>query len=53
MDGFMLKNDLLAKNLWGVTSRQQCSNASKRLAPASILGADPYTEHTQKHLIPA
>jgi hypothetical protein len=42
----------MQKNFAGVTSRQQCRGTAKRLSAASVLGADPYTEHTKKHLIP-
>jgi len=49
----MFKNSSLAKKSWEREFAATAENTSKSPPQRSIPGANPYTEHTKKHLIPA
>jgi hypothetical protein len=49
----MLKNASLAKKSWQRDFAATVETPAKIPSPKAILDANPYTEHTKKHLIPA
>jgi hypothetical protein len=51
--GFLFKNSSPAKKSWESDFAATVENTSKRPPQMPIPGANPYTEHTKKHLIPA